>query len=225
MSDTTGEGWTGSVPLPAAPIMPLLALVPLLVLCQTFSSGLGMAMIILLLLPPACVTIFFMRRLIPLRTRLPWLLIVSTSWTTVLQMLFEVVAFGAASGAGVYVSLAACNCVVLFEMEASLKACNCRRVAARSTLAAVHMALLIVFLSALREILSTGAVSVDLPRIGIVGSLHIMSFSLPLFATAAGILLLYAGFIAAAAAFLPRLGRVLPAELPVAATDARTSVP
>ena len=156
--------------------MVTLSLLPLLVMCDTFATGFAMALLVALLLPLACLAVFALRRLIPAAARVVWLLLVSVTLTLLLEMLLQAVAYDVSSRLGVYISLAAFNCLVLFEMEGALLAPGWAPVARRALALGIVAALVLVAMAGAREML--------------------VAAGLTLFAAAPGVLLL-AGLAAA----------------------------
>lgn len=141
----------------------LLGVCPLLAKSTSLLSGLTISAALVLTLGMSVLTISLCRAFVPLHARFAFLLLITTTWVTVVQLLMETWLYSMAGFLGIYVPLLAVNCLVLARLEEDALAKGVSGAVSGAAAVAVQVALLVIAAGALREMAASGALLSDLP--------------------------------------------------------------
>ena len=100
---------------PAA--LSLVGLTPLLAVCTTLLSGLCMGLAFLAALTLSEITVSCVRRMIPTRFSLIYLLLIAATWVSVIDLLMQVWSYALREQLGIYLYLLAMNTTLLLHLE------------------------------------------------------------------------------------------------------------
>lgn len=139
------------------PIMvKLLGLSPVLAISSSLVNGITLSLGMAIILVASSLTIASCRGVINPRWRLVWFLVVSASYSTVLDICMQWYYFPLHKELGPYVLLLSCNFIVLIHLEVSASKLVPLRAAKHALVTAVGFAAALLILSATRELLGTG---------------------------------------------------------------------
>ena len=139
-------------------LVQLLGLSPLLAVSNTLVNGIGLGVATLIVLTLSCLTASLVRHYINYTWRFVWFLLITATFTTLVDSLMQWFYFSLYRELGIYVPLICCNFVILIRMEtcASVSPWN---VALRdAALVGAGFILVLLSLAAAREFRSYGSV-------------------------------------------------------------------
>jgi len=160
-----------------------LGLGPLLAQSTTLISAVMLGTGFMLVLLFSSVTLSVMRNLVPHQFRLIFILLITSVWVSVLDMLLQVHLYQLRVMVDIYVPLLAMNSLVLLVMEQEALIHAPARMLRRSLIMAGLPLLLCMLTGLLRELLVTGTVFINITSIDHAAKTAI---SLPIFDTVAG---------------------------------------
>ena len=192
----------------------LVGLTPLLAVCTTLLSGLSMGLVFLIVLLLSAVTVSGIRRVIPQRFSLVYLLLIAAAWVCVIDLLMQAWFYALREQLGFYLYLLAMNTTVLIHLEAAPLRQNLRDSAPACLGAAVPGVVLLTVTGLARELAAQGGVLTDsrlLAHSDWLGGLQPVYFftgSLHLFATSAGAFIVFGLLLALRSCVRPVRGPV-----------------
>lgn len=95
-----------------------IALCPVLAVTTSAINGAGMGIATLVVLASSCMAVSFVRKLIPAQVRIPCFIVISATFTTVVQLLLAAYLPGLNDALGIFIPLIVVNCIILARMEA-----------------------------------------------------------------------------------------------------------
>jgi Na+-translocating ferredoxin:NAD+ oxidoreductase subunit E len=98
-------------------IIPVLGIMPLLLVANSFKTAAAIGMVSLLVVSIASVIISAIRNLLPVEIRLPVMLLVITSVVSLVYILMQFWFYAVSQQLGIYIPLIAMNCLVLAWVE------------------------------------------------------------------------------------------------------------
>ena len=171
-----------------------LGIAPLVVMAQTILSAAIMALSFSVALMFSMLSVSRFRRLIPNDYRLPVILLISSSWVTIIDFLLQAVCYEMRAGLDFYIPLIAMNSLLLWMLEeTSLKRAFMADLIPASITCTIVI-IICVISGGIRELLVHGSVLTDIsllfPEIYLQSDkLVAPAWNLPIMATSAGALL------------------------------------
>ena len=95
-----------------------LALCPMLAVTTSVINGIGMGLATTIVLLASCLIASLARSMIPDQVRIPCFIVISATFTTVIQLLLEVYIPVLHDALGIFIPLIVVNCIILARMEA-----------------------------------------------------------------------------------------------------------
>lgn len=175
----------------------LVGLTPLLAVCTTLVSGLAMGLVLLIVLLLSAVTVSGIRRFIPRRFSLVYLLLIAAAWVCVIDLLMQAWFYALREQLGIYLYLLAMNTTVLIHLEAAPLRQQLRDSAPAGLGAALPGSVLLTVTGLARELAAQGGVLTDtrlLAHSDWLGGLQPICFlpgALHLFDTSAGAFIVF----------------------------------
>lgn len=154
-----------------------LGLSPLAAKCTTVSSGAGMGMVFALVLILSSVCLLISRRFIPYRFQFIFILLVTATWASIIDMGLQAWFFQLSMTLDIYVFLTAVNALLLTFLQQSPLLESPASVYKKTAITAAGVFMFIVVTGSVRELLGQGA---------LLGSPVLFPQSLSLFNSAAG---------------------------------------
>ena len=94
-----------------------LALCPMLAVTTSAINGIGMGLATTIVLLASCLIASFASSIIPEQVRIPCFIVISATFTTVVQLLMEVYIPALHEALGIFIPLIVVNCIILARME------------------------------------------------------------------------------------------------------------
>jgi electron transport complex protein RnfE len=138
-----------------------LGLGPLLARSTSLMSAVMLGSALLLILLCSSLTLSVCRNLIPQRFRLVFILLITSVWVSVLDMLLQAHLYQIRATLDIYVPLLAMNSLVLLVLEQEALILAPGRMLQRSLQIAVLPVLVCIMTGLLRELLVTGTITID----------------------------------------------------------------
>ena len=138
-------------------LVQLLGLSPVLAISTTLVNGLGIGISTAAVMLLSSVTVSTLRTRINQRWRFTWYLVITASYTTVLDSLLQWFYLPLYQELGIYIPLICCNFAVLIRLEVHAINHHWRSALKDAALTGSGFIMAIVALSSLRELISTGA--------------------------------------------------------------------
>ena len=95
-----------------------IALCPVLAVTTNAVNGLGMGIATLVVLSLSCLAVSLVRKFIPNQVRIPCFIVISATFTTVVQLLLAAYLPDLNDALGIFIPLIVVNCIILARMEA-----------------------------------------------------------------------------------------------------------
>ena len=95
-----------------------IALCPVLAVTTNAINGLGMGIATLIVLAASCLAVSLVRKFIPNQVRIPCFIVISATFTTVVQLLLAAYLPALNDALGIFIPLIVVNCIILARMEA-----------------------------------------------------------------------------------------------------------
>ena len=95
-----------------------IALCPLLAVTTNAINGVGMGIATLVVLVASCLAVSLIRMFIPNQVRIPCFIVISATFTTVVQLLLAAYLPALNDALGIFIPLIVVNCIILARMEA-----------------------------------------------------------------------------------------------------------
>ena len=95
-----------------------IALCPVLAVTTNAINGLGMGIATLVVLAASCLAVSLIRMFIPNQVRIPCFIVISATFTTVVQLLLAAFLPALNDALGIFIPLIVVNCIILARMEA-----------------------------------------------------------------------------------------------------------
>lgn len=191
--------WKGSSYLSAHPVSTTaLGLGPLLASSSTLLSALTICLAFTLTFLFSALTVSGLRGVIPHRYRLVFLLLISSVWVTLVDLIFQAYIYELRVSLDIYIPLLAMNSLILMSLEKQSLALSLTAVATRTLSFASIPVSVCLITGTLRELLSHGGLLTDavllVPNITRMNTTYI---ALPLADTMAGAFLITGCILAA----------------------------
>ncbi|MGH8246705.1 MAG: Rnf-Nqr domain containing protein [Gammaproteobacteria bacterium] len=172
----------------------LLGVCPLLARSTSLLSGLTMSVALVVTVMLSVLTVGLCRRFIPVQARFVYLLLITTTWVTVGQLLMGTWLYSMGEFLGIYVSLLAVNCLVLARLEEDAMAKGAVDAVSDAFAVTVRLALFVIATGTVRELAASGALLADLSLLvpGADAGETTGPIRLSVFATPAGAFLTFA---------------------------------
>lgn len=164
--------------------MAALGIMPLVAGSHTFLTSVVMASGFALVLLFSTVSLSIMRKLIPHPNRLVFMLLLSSTWATILDLLLQTYVFELRMQVDIYFPLIAMNSLLLMTMEKDALAMPVVSITAKALTFACMPAVVCLANGALREWLFNGRLNINIQAAA--GQQPPFAFSLPLIDTPAG---------------------------------------
>lgn len=132
-------------------MVPVLGIAPLLVVTDTVTGGTTAGITNLIVLVLVCLIVSAIRNFIPLQVRLPVILLISSSVTTLVVMLMQVFFYETSLQLGVYLSLISVSCLILVLSEEHALRNNILVSITRAVTVGTGVLALLVAISVIRE--------------------------------------------------------------------------
>lgn len=161
-----------------------LGIMPIVAGSHTLLSAVLMASGFVIVLLLSSVSLSCIRNLVPQRFRLVFILLISSTWVAVLDMLLQAFVFQLRMSVDIYLPLLAMNSLVLMMMEKSALTTPVPAIAVRVLGISVFPVAICLISGALREWLAHGALLTD--ALTVTQRLPAAAVSLPLAETVAG---------------------------------------
>ena len=142
-------------------LVQLLGLSPVLAISTTLVNGLGIGISTAAVMLLSSVTVSTLRTRINQRWRFTWYLVITASYTTVLDSLLQWFYLPLYQELGIYIPLICCNFAVLIRLEVHAIKHHWRSALKDAALTGSGFTVAIVALSSLREFIGTGALMAD----------------------------------------------------------------
>ena len=195
----------------------LIGLTPLLTVCTSLLSGLTMGLVWLVALCLSSVTVSCLRRIIPRRLSLIYILLISAAWVSILDLLMQACCYALRQQLDIYLFLLAMNTALLLQLDSSLL----HKTFGESIPASVRMALmgavLLTLSGLLRELAGRGGLLTDTQLLahvewsGFSEAIWFFKGGLHLFNTSAGAFIIYGVLLAVLLYCCPRVaGHAVP---------------
>ena len=155
-SSRASSPWTNNPVL-----VQLLGLSPVLAISTTLVNGLGLGISTALVMLLSSVTVSTLRTKINQRWRFTWYLLITASYTTVLDSLLQWFYSPLHRELGIYIPLICCNFAVLIRLEVHAINHHWRSTLKDAALTGSGFIVAIVALSSLREFIGSGALMAD----------------------------------------------------------------
>ena len=175
----------------------VIGVTPLLAVCTTSVNGLLMGVACFLVLIFTGITVSGIKLCIPPRYKLIYLLLVTSTWTSVVDVLFQAYAYPLRDQLGIYIYILAMNTAILYFLDEIVL----RRRVNASALSAVTVGVLAIFLCVgvglLRELLTHGGILTDVHgllaiyELGPARPVYFFDAGLSLFKTPAGAFIIF----------------------------------
>ena len=94
------------------------ALCPVLAVTTSVINGIGMGLATLVVLTASCLVVSLIRNFIPSQVRIPCFIVISATFTTVVQLLLAAYFPALNDALGIFIPLIVVNCIILARMEA-----------------------------------------------------------------------------------------------------------
>jgi len=169
-----------------------LGLGPLVASSTTLLSALTICLAFTLTFLLSALTVSGLRGLIPQRFRLVFLLLISSVWVTVVDLIFQACIYDLRMTQGIYVTLLAMNSLILMLLEKDSLALPLTAVAIRTLIIASVPVTICLVTGSLRELLTHGGVLTDVGLLfpDLITGASTAYIALPLFDTVAGAFLI-----------------------------------
>ena len=95
-----------------------IALCPVLAVTTNAIYGFGMGIATLIVLTTSCLAVSLVRKFIPNQVRIPCFIVISATFTTVVQLLLAAYLPALYEALGIFIPLIVVNCIILARMEA-----------------------------------------------------------------------------------------------------------
>ena len=150
------------------PMPPLLFLgvCPLLAKSTTLLSGVCLGAAAALVLCGSALSLLICRRLVPAAAPLVFLLLLNTTWVSVIDLVLQVSLFPLRQELGVYLPLIAANCLVLSTLEEGVLGEGSRAALWRAGRIGTWILLCVAAVGAVRELAATGLLLGDAALLG-----------------------------------------------------------
>jgi len=155
-SSRASSPWTNNPVL-----VQLLGLSPVLAISTTLVNGLGLGISTALVMLLSSVTVSTLRTKINQRWRFTWYLLITASYTTILDSLLQWFYSPLHRELGIYIPLICCNFAVLIRLEVHAINHHWRSALKDAALTGSGFIVAIVALSSLREFIGSGALMAD----------------------------------------------------------------
>ena len=175
----------------------LVGLTPLLAVCTTLLSSLAMGLVFLVVLALSALTVSALRRIIPDRFSLVYLLLIAATWVSVIDLLMQAWSYALREHLGSYLYLLAMNTTLLLQLEASRLRQGLRESIPACLGPALTGVVLLAATGLVRELAAQGGMLTDmrlLAQVAWLGSLqpvYLFHGGLHLFGAAAGALIVF----------------------------------
>jgi len=94
-----------------------IALCPVLAVTTSIINGIGLGLATLAVLFASCLVVCLIRSFIPSQVRIPCFIVISATFTTVVQLLMEAFVPALNEALGIFIPLIVVNCLILARME------------------------------------------------------------------------------------------------------------
>jgi len=94
-----------------------IALCPVLAVTTSIINGIGLGLATLAVLTASCLVVCVIRKFIPAQVRIPCFIMISATFTTVVQLLMEAHLPALNEALGIFIPLIVVNCIILARME------------------------------------------------------------------------------------------------------------
>jgi len=135
-----------------------IALCPVLAVTTTVNNGIGLGVATLSVLFASAMVVCFIRRFISDRVRIPCFIVISATFTTVVQLLMEAFLPALNDSLGIFIPLIVVNCLILARMESFAAKNPPLTVAFDSLGMGLGFTLALTLIGAVREVMGFGTV-------------------------------------------------------------------
>lgn len=136
----------------------MLGMCPTLAVTTSAINGLGMGLSSLVVLAISNVVISLLRKVIPDEVRLPAYIVIVASFVTVVELLMEAYMESLYAALGIYIPLIVVNCIILARAESFASKNKILPAAVDGLCQGIGYTLVLVVMSAIRELIGTGAI-------------------------------------------------------------------
>ena len=172
-----------------------LGIAPLIAMAQTLLSAALMALSFSLALIFSMLSVSLFRSLIPHDYRLPFILLISSSWVTAIDILLQTFCYEMRTGLDFYIPLIAMNSLLLWMLEESSLKRSLMSDIRPASLTSILVIIICLMSGGIREILTEGMLLTDINRL--FPEIHVQviemtspAWTLPIMATSSGALLI-----------------------------------
>ncbi len=175
----------------------LLGLTPMLAVCTTLISGLSIGVIYLVVLMLTSLTVFFSRRFIPPVLKPVYLLLITSAWITLIDLLLQAWLYPVRNHLGIYLFILAMNTALLCHLEEAPSKSRFKEGGLASLKTGLTAVALLTVIGLLREITAKGGILTDISLLshidlfGSVQSVYVFNTGLHLFNTTAGAFIIF----------------------------------
>lgn len=176
-----------------------LGMTALIMKAETLLSALIIAILFCLVLGLSALSVAGLRRLIPAEYRLVYILVISSTWVGLLDMVTASLFFGMSLHLSIYLPLMALNGLLLLELESRALKSSFSVLLPRLITTCLIVSTLLVTTGLAREWLAKGALLTDMGLIGMPSRLTVADisfFTLPLAGTAVGAFIIFGSILA-----------------------------
>jgi len=133
-----------------------IALCPALAVTTSVINGIGLGLATLVVLTASCLMVCLIRNFIPPQVRIPCFIVISATFTTVVQLLMEAFFPALNEALGIFIPLIVVNCIILARMESFAAKNPSLSVTFDSLGMGLGFTLALAAIGAVREILGLG---------------------------------------------------------------------
>ena len=140
----------------------LVGLTPMLAVCTTLISGLSIGLIYLAVLILTSITVSFSRHFIPLRLKPMYLLLITSTWVTIIDLLLQAWLYPVRNQLGIYIFILAMNTALLYHLEESSLKSRFKESGLLSLKTGLMATALLTVTGLLRELTARGGILTDI---------------------------------------------------------------
>ncbi len=137
----------------------LLGMCPALAVTSTMETGLGMGILVIFVLTLSNIVVSLLSRFIPDEVRIPAYIVVIATFVTIVRMLTEAFAYELFLSLGIFIPLIVVNCLIMSRATSFASKNNVLNSAIDGLGMAIGFGLALGLIGFVREIFSTGAIS------------------------------------------------------------------
>ena len=139
-------------------LVQLLGMCSTLAITTTVSNGIGMGLSVTAILICSNVVISLLRKVIPSQVRIAAYIVVIAGFVTIVDLLLQAFAQDIAESLGVFIPLIVVNCIILARAESFASKNKILPAAVDGLCQGIGYTLVLVVMSAIRELIGTGAI-------------------------------------------------------------------